>query len=121
MIRSLSVWWDGLRVGTLRLTARGRMTFAYTAEWLADRSRQPLSMSLPKRAQPFRHRECRPFFAGLLPEDAQLDAVAHALGLSRSNDFQLLACCTTLSRSRLRHSTISSARPRILSSLLAWR
>jgi len=34
---------------------------------------------------------CRPFFAGLLPEDRQRDAIASALGISKQDDFGLLA------------------------------
>jgi len=49
-----------------------------------------VSFSLPKREGPFKRRECRPFFAGLLPEEAQREAVAGALGLSERNDFGLL-------------------------------
>ncbi len=66
------------------------MTFSYASEWLANPSRPPLSVSLPKRDEPFKRRECRPFFAGLLPEEAQRAAVARALGLSSRNDFKLL-------------------------------
>lgn len=66
------------------------MSFAYAPEWLDDATRLAISISLPKRAQRFSTRACRPFFAGLLPEEAQLDAVARALGVSKGNDFGLL-------------------------------
>lgn len=90
MKRRLSIWWDGRLVGALQLDEHGDMSFGYDAGWLADEGRPALSMSLPKRDAPFRRRECRPFFAGLLPEEAQRDAVARALGLSAGNDFALL-------------------------------
>lgn len=90
MSRALSVWWEGITVGVLRVDRHGDMTFAYTSDWLADPSRPPLSISLPKRREPFNRRECRPFFAGLLPEEAQRTAVARALGVSSRNDFKLL-------------------------------
>lgn len=90
MSRALSVWWDRAIVGILRVDQHGDMTFVYGSEWLADSSRPALSISLPKRPEPFKRRECRPFFAGLLPEEAQLEAVARALGISKRNDFGLL-------------------------------
>lgn len=90
MTRTLSVWWNDAVVGTLRLDADGGMVFAYEDEWLSDGTRPALSLSLPKRAGAFRRRACRPFFAGLLPEEGQLDAVARKLGISKSNDFRLL-------------------------------
>jgi serine/threonine-protein kinase HipA len=88
--RTLQVWWDGRVVGMLRTNQHGEMQFVYDEAWLRDEHAPPLSLSLPKRDAPFKRRECRPFFAGLLPEDLQRDAVAHALGLSRGNDFALL-------------------------------
>lgn len=90
MTRELSVWWDDRVAGTLKLTATGSFSFTYSAEWLADPSAPSLSISLPKREPRFPDRECRPFFAGLLPEQGQRDAVAAALGLSKHNDFALL-------------------------------
>jgi serine/threonine-protein kinase HipA len=88
--RSLGVWWDGRLVGLLTQDPHGELGFAYATAWLDDPLAQPLSVSLPKRAEPFTRRECRPFFGGLLPEESQRDAAAQALGVSRGNDFALL-------------------------------
>ncbi len=90
MIKSLCVWWDGACVGALRIDEHGELSFTYAADWLADPRRLAVSISLPKRVALFNRRETRPFFAGLLPEEGQRDAVAHALGVSRGNDFGLL-------------------------------
>jgi serine/threonine-protein kinase HipA len=90
MTRTLVVWWDGRPVGRLTQNEHGELGFAYESEWLDDGEALPLSASLPKRADPFSRRECRPFFGGLLPEESQRDAVAQVLGVSRGNDFALL-------------------------------
>ena len=90
MKRMLSVWWDGTAVGALQVNQHGEMRFAYSPEWLADSSRPAISFSLPKGPQSFTQRQCRPFFAGLLPEDSQRDAIAGALGISKRNDFAFL-------------------------------
>ncbi|MBP7703779.1 MAG: type II toxin-antitoxin system HipA family toxin [Caulobacter sp.] len=90
MIKSLSVWWDGGLVGQLQIDPHGDLTFAYDAAWLADPQKVAVSVSFPKRAEPFNRRETRPFFAGLLPEEGQRVAVARALGISKANDFRLL-------------------------------
>jgi len=90
MSRSLSVWWDGARVGALQIDPHGDLGFIYDRNWLADPRRPAVSISLPKREAPFDRRETRPFFAGLLPEEGQREAVAHALGVSKANDFRLL-------------------------------
>jgi serine/threonine-protein kinase HipA len=88
--RTLSVWWDGVVVGTLQVNQHGQMRFTYASGWLADASRPAISFSLPKQEQPFTQRHCRPFFAGLLPEEAQRDVIAGALGISKGNDFAFL-------------------------------
>jgi len=90
MSRALWVWWDERIVGTLRMDEFGEVTFQYSEGWLEGSELLPLSVSLPKRAEPFKRRECRPFFGGLLPEEGQLDAVARSLGLSKANEFKLL-------------------------------
>ncbi|MDX5394070.1 MAG: HipA N-terminal domain-containing protein [Caulobacteraceae bacterium] len=90
MMRTLNVWWDGRQVGQLTQDQHGELGFAYASDWLNDGQAQPLSASLPMRAEPFSRRACRPFFGGLLPEESQRDAAALALGVSRGNDFALL-------------------------------
>ena len=89
-MRTLTVWWEGAVVGSLTADRRGAMRFAYDGGWVADPSAAALSVSLPKRPEPFPPRACRPFFEGLLPEGAQRDAVAAVLGVSPANEFELL-------------------------------
>ena len=91
MTRSLTVWWDREVVGSLALDRHGAIRFAYAPRWVAEDSAPPVSFSLPKRRRSFSSRECLPFFEGLLPEGAQRDAVAAALGVSPGNTFGLLA------------------------------
>ena len=91
MTRSLTVWWDGVVVGSLELDRHGAMRFAYDGAWVADPARPPVSFSLPKRPESYSTRLCTPFFEGLLPEGTQRDAVAAALGVSSANTFRLLA------------------------------
>lgn len=90
MTKSLSVWWDGDVVGQLQIDEHGDLAFVYEAGWLADPAARAISISLQKRAEPFNRRETRPFFAGLLPDEGQREAVARALGVSKGNDFRLL-------------------------------
>ena len=91
MSRILNVWWDERLVGRLSQNRHGELGFVYASEWLKAGDAAPaLSVSLPKRAEPFSRRECGPFFSGLLPEEGQRDAVARLLGVSRGNDFALL-------------------------------
>ena len=90
MKSALSVWWDEAIAGELRLDEHGDMSFVYSTEWLANPIRRAISISLPKRVEPYERRQCRPFFSGLLPEESVREVVASALGISKGNDFALL-------------------------------
>ena len=90
MNRVLDIWWDERLVGRLTQPRPGTLEFTYAEDWLRDDRTPALSASLPKRAELYSRRECRPFFAGLLPEEIQRDRVARSLGVSPLNDFALL-------------------------------
>ena len=76
-------------VGRLWLDARKRFCFQYDEHWL-ERSRIPLSLSLPLRTAPYLDDESHPFFANLLPEEKIRAVIARNLGLSLHNDYGLL-------------------------------
>ncbi len=91
MARDLTVYLQGDAVGTLRQEDSGRLTFTYARGWLERPRARPLSLSLPLEEQTFDDRRARPFFAGLLPDDLARERLARYLGVSRRNDFALLA------------------------------
>ncbi|MDA8430073.1 MAG: type II toxin-antitoxin system HipA family toxin [Geobacteraceae bacterium] len=76
-------------VGRLWLDTKKRFCFQYDKEWL-ERSRFPLSLSLPLRADPYADDESHPFFANLLPEEKIRAVIARNLGVSLNNDYGLL-------------------------------
>lgn len=90
MTRTLNVWWDRRLVGRLTQDRHGELGFVYADAWIEQEDAPALSASLPKRAEPYRRRECRPFFGGLLPEEGQRRVAARAVGVSPANDFALL-------------------------------
>jgi serine/threonine-protein kinase HipA len=57
---------------------------------VAGHDSQPLSLSLPVRAEPYHDEFAKPFFANLLPEAEIRYLIAKNLGLSEKNDFALL-------------------------------
>lgn len=65
----------------------GRLAFTYHA---AD-PKLALSMSMPPREEPYADAECRPFFAGLLPEGKALDTAARLRRIAVHETFRLLA------------------------------
>ncbi len=91
MARDLTVYLHRQAVGTLRQEDSGRLAFSYLGEWLGRPEARAVSLSLPLREEPFEDRVARPFFAGLLPDELARDRLARYLGISRQNDFALLA------------------------------
>lgn len=91
MTRILDVYLLENYVGQLTQNNNGELGFFYTSEWLGNGKAIPLSQSLPLQVEPFLNRECHGFFGGILPEEAKRDRIAKNLGISRKNDFAMLA------------------------------
>ena len=89
MANELHVWLQADLVGTLTMAA-GKLRFAYHPAWLARPTAVALSNSLPLRGESFDDQECRPFFAGLLPEGRLRQQIARQSQVSAQNDFALL-------------------------------
>jgi serine/threonine-protein kinase HipA len=86
---ALDVYLHEDRAGTLERLDGARLQFTYDHDWLAAAG-TPLSLSLPVREEPYSDPECRPFFAGLLPEGEFLKTIARAFGISAGNPFSVL-------------------------------
>jgi serine/threonine-protein kinase HipA len=89
MSTGLLVRLDEAVVGRLWLDGKRHFCFQYDDGWL-QRSRIPLSLSLPLRQEPYLDDESHAFFANLLPEERLRSLVARNLGISPTNDYGLL-------------------------------
>lgn len=89
MAHEIAVWLFSARAGTLSL-ASGRLSFRYGADWLGRPDAVALSRSLPLQTDAFDDRQCRGFFAGLLPEGRLRRLIAQQCQVSSQNDFALL-------------------------------
>ena len=90
MPRTLDVYLHRRLVGKLVQDEHGQMVFRYTSSWLGVADVIGLSHSLPLREEPFGRKECRGFFAGLLPDESKRQVIARNLGISAHNDFAML-------------------------------
>src|SRR5437762_9154446 len=90
MARTLDVYLHNDLVGQLIQDDGGQMVFKYVEDWVNRPDATPLSQSLPLRKERFTRRECRGFFAGILPEGDKREIIAKNLGISAKNDFALL-------------------------------
>jgi serine/threonine-protein kinase HipA len=89
MARTLDVYLHNDLAGHLVQDDSGELTFEYAESWL-NRVGAPLSQSLPLRKERFTRKECRGFFAGILPEESKREIIARILGISARNDYALL-------------------------------
>lgn len=87
----LAVYLHQKLVGQLRVDRHGDMTFTYELHYLENEKNPLLSRSLPLQKDSFTMKQCRPFFSGLLPEANLRATIARQLGISKKNDFALLA------------------------------
>lgn len=87
-MKSLDVKYKGQNVGKLSQDESGKMSFQYDSDWVLNGF--AISMSLPLQNESFSEQKCRPFFEGLLPEDAVREEIARNLGVSSRSDFALL-------------------------------
>ena len=85
MARTLDVYLHQALAGHLIQDDEGHMIFNYADVWLSSPEARPLSHSLPLKKERFTQKECRGFFAGILPEQSQRDLVARNLGISARN------------------------------------
>lgn len=90
MARTLDVYLFNDLVGRLAQDDGGQMVFDYADSWLNRPGATPLSHSLPLRPKRFRTKECRGFFAGILPEESKRAIIARNLGISARNDYAML-------------------------------
>src|SRR5215472_19055983 len=90
MARTLDVYLHTDLVGHLTQDDDGDVSFQYAESWLQRAGSVPLSHSLPLRKERFRRKECRGFFAGILPEESKREIIASNLGISSRNDYAML-------------------------------
>lgn len=90
MTATLDVYLHADLVGHLVQDDHGQTLFQYSPVWLTNSNAIPLSLSLPLQKEQFGEKQCKPFFAGVLPDSAKRSLIARNLGISANNDFAML-------------------------------
>ena len=88
-METLNVYLRGNRAGAL-VSEHGRLQFCYATTYLNLPESQPLSYTLPLRAEPYTGGEVVAFFSNLLPDESVRVRLAQYLGISPGNIFALL-------------------------------
>ncbi len=91
MTRQLDVYFSEAKAGTLSQDDSGALSFIYDAGYLSREGERAISFSMPLQEAAYADRIVRPFFSGLLPDEAARQRLAGALGISSGNSFGLLA------------------------------
>lgn len=90
MPRTLDVYLHRHLIGKLVQDDHGHMVYDYVESWLSNPTAIPLSQSLPLTKKDFTRKDCRGFFAGVLPDESKREIIARNLGISAKNDFAML-------------------------------
>jgi len=88
---SVPIWFDGLAVGQVDVTADGSLSLRYAERWLQTAGAFPLSVTIPLRADPYPSDVISPWLANLLPEEEQLHVLTRSLGLDQADVLAVLA------------------------------
>lgn len=86
---SLDVYFKGKLAGELAMEENS-LLFSYNKYYLKDSGREPLSVSLPLREEPFPQEAMLPYFLGLLPEGPALERAAALLDKEKDDLIGLL-------------------------------
>lgn len=83
------VYFNGTLVGFLSMTDN-KYYFEYTREYLTNLDNPPISLSLPKREDPYVSDQLFPFFYGLLSEGDNKELQCRLLNIDEDDHFTRL-------------------------------
>ncbi len=77
-------------VGRLTEDDQRQYWFVYDPLWLRDTTKPPLSLTMPKKEEPYQSEILFPFFFNLLSEGANRKLQSHALKIDENDHFGYL-------------------------------
>jgi serine/threonine-protein kinase HipA len=86
----LDVYLGEIKAGALSQDDGGGLSYKYDSAYLKRLDPRAISISMPLQDAAHTDRITRPFFSGLLPDEAARQKLAGALGVSAGNSFGLL-------------------------------
>lgn len=89
-MRVAEVFTNGILAGTLSETDDGKYIFKYDDAYLLDSRNRAISLSFPKRKEPFVADELFPFFYNMLSEGANKASQCRTLKIDENDAFGLL-------------------------------
>jgi len=89
MAKTAKVLYDGMLAARLSETDEGYV-LQYDGEFLKKSNSNPISLTLPKRQEPYGSKVLFPFFDGLIPEGWLLDIAVDHWKVKANDRFELL-------------------------------
>ena len=89
-MRQCEVMLHGRKTGLLTEHDNGTYEFVYAAEYLRSPQSEPISLTLPLQAEPYKAGHLFPFFANMLSEGDNRKMQAAILRLDPDDDFGIL-------------------------------
>lgn len=89
-MRSAKILYKNEKAGILTQLNDGSFEFRYDESWLNDTSKPPVSLTLPKRKEPYCSDFLFPFFFNMLPEGSNKQTVCFHLRIDENDHFSIL-------------------------------
>lgn len=89
-MRQAKVLYKDQYAGLLSQLDDGSFRFEYKPDWLEDATKPPVSLTLPKKKEPFQSEFLFPFFYHMLPEGANKQVVCYNLRIDEHDHFGIL-------------------------------
>jgi len=89
MAKTAKVLYDGVLAARLSETDEGYL-LQYDVDYLQQSDSKPISLTLPKKQEPFSSKVLFPFFDGLIPEGWLLDIAVDHWKVKANDRFELL-------------------------------
>ena len=91
-MRQAAIYVKDTRAGILTEDEFG-YSFEYAPEYLGNPAAEPVSLTMPLRAEPYREKVLFPFFDGLIPEGWLLDIAEKSWKIDHRDRMSLLMVC----------------------------
>jgi serine/threonine-protein kinase HipA len=89
-MRKAKVLYKNEEAGILTQFENGSFEFVYLDSWAKDSTKPPVSLTLPKIAEPYRSTFLFPFFYNMLPEGSNKQTVCFKLRIDEDDYFGIL-------------------------------
>jgi len=89
-MRQAEIYYKGEKAGILTQLDNGHFVYEYDDLWLADNSKPPISLTLPKSKNKYESDYLFPFFYNMLPEGTNKQVVCKHMRIDTNDYFSLL-------------------------------